>query len=160
MKNTKNITKIIITCTNHNDPSDSSILTITATSISCKYTKNPKRHSFDWSYQSGSYEFMSIFSNIAEITQKYIEQTLEINQESQYNFSIIYDDNTDFTIRHFPSTMMSEELFGEIHKLVPQLDELPPEYDTNETLKKRIEDLGGDFEHTVRFEDTEGDDID
>ena len=55
---------------------------------------------------------------------------------------------------------MFEDLFGEIHKLIPPLEEIPMGFDTNETAEKRIEDLDGDYKEPVRFEDTEGNAID
>lgn len=157
MQNTKNISKITIDYTPYYP--DGSVLTITPTSISCEY-KDKGFRSFDWSYQSNSHEFKCIFEKIIELAKKHLEPTPEKEQADQYEILITYDDNIDFSITHTTSYIMFEDLFSEIHKLIPPLEEIPMGFDTEETAEKRIEDLDGDYKEPVRFEDTEGNAID
>ena len=157
MEKTKNIIKIIIHYTSCYG--DGSILTITETSISCKDISTNSNLD-DWSFQSNSYKFRWIFSKITELIQNHLEPTSEKDQADQYEFSITYDDNTNFIIKHSTSYIMFEDLFCEIHKLIPSFEEIPMGFDTDETYSKRVEDLDGDMVNKVSREELEGYDID
>ena len=66
----------------------------------------------------------------------------------------------NFVIKHAASKIDFDELFDEIHKLIPSFEDIPREIETRKSLIKRIEDLDGDYVEPVRFEDTEGNAID
>lgn len=158
MENTKKISKITI----YYFPHDSKVSTfnITVTPMSCELKGEDYPSPDGQSYVSISKEFTEIFSNITEITQKYLEPTPEDGKSKHYEISITYDDNSNFVIKHAASKIDFDELLDEIHKLIPSFEEIPEELETRKSLIKRIEDLGGDYVEPVRFEDTEGNAID
>ena len=155
MENTKNISKITIYYTAYD--STVSTFNITITPISCELKGKDYPSPDGLSFVSVSKEFSEIFSNITEIIQKYLKPTPEHSYSNHYEISITYDDNSNFVITHAASKINFDELFNEIHKLIPSFEELPRELETRESLEKRIEDLDGDMVNPILFEDIYGD---
>ena len=161
MQNTKNITKIIIDYKTFY--SAGSRLTITNSSISYKDKHNKDDNddiTYDWGYETNSKNFRIAFIKITETVRKYLEPTPEISGSNQYNILVEYDDGEKDNQKHSKHDDMFEDLFCEIHKLIPMVEDIPSEFDTEETAKNRIEDLAGDMEHKVPYEETERYDID
>ena len=157
MESTRNITKIILDYVSRNPYRANSIIIVT--SKSCEY-KDGEDSSCNWLYQSNSFGFRYIFRNITNIVQKHLEPTPENNKSDYYEISITYDDNTKFVIKHATCNQNLEDLFSEIHKLIPSLEDIPQAFHTEETYRKQKEDLGGDMVNKVPYEVSKEYDID
>ena len=157
MESTRNITKIILDYVSRNPYRANSIIIVT--SKSCEY-KDGEDSSCNWLYQSNSFGFRRVFSNITEIVQKHLEPTSENTESDYYEISITYNDNTKFAIKHATCNQNLEELFSEIHKLIPSFEDIPQAFHTNETYRKQKQDLDGDMVNKVPYEESEGYDID
>ena len=157
MENTKNIIKIIIDC--HPLYDYGSILTITNTSISYEY-KGSCAELSNWSYNATSKKFGFVFGNICELVEKLSIPVPNNIPVTIYEFSIIFDDNNKSTINTITNHDILDKLLNEIHKLIPEVDGVPSEFDSKSNPKNKSEDLYWDYAELVLFEDINGDDID
>ena len=157
MENTKNITKIIIDC--HPLYGSGSILTITKTSISYE-SKKDCDGLFNWSYNVTSRLFGYGFGNICELVEKLSIPVPNNIPVTIYEFSITFDDNSKATINTITNHDILDKLLNEIHKLIPEVDGVPSEFDSKSNPKNKSEDLYWDYAEPVLFEDINGDDID
>lgn len=155
MENTKNISKITIYYTAYD--STVSTFNITITPISCELKGKDYPSPDGLSFVSVSKEFTEIYTNITEIIQKYLKPTPEESYSHHYEISITYDDNSNFVIKHAARKIDFDELFDEIHKLIPSFEDIPRELETDKSYQKRVEDLDGDMVNPVLFEDIYGD---
>ena len=158
MENTKKISKITIYCIPHN--SKVSTFNVAVTPMSCELKGEDYPSPDGQSYVSISKEFTEIFSSITEIIQQYLEPTPEDSTSAHYEISITYDDDSNFSIKHATTQIDFDELLNEIHKLIPSFEEIPPELETLESLRKKREDLGGDMVNKVPYEVSKEYDID
>lgn len=154
MENTKNITKIIIDC--HPLYGSGSILTITKTSISYE-SKKDCDGLFNWSYNVTSRLFGYGFGNICELVEKLSIPVPNNTPVTIYEFSITFDDNSKATINTITNHDILDALLNEIHKLIPEVEGVPSEFDSKSNPKNKEEDLDGDTENPVLFEDIYGD---
>lgn len=154
MENTKNITKIIIDC--HPLYDCGSILTITKTSISYESKKDSDGF-FNWSYNVTSKLFGYGFGNICELAEKLSIPVPNNIPVTIYEFLITFDDNSKSTINNITNHDILDALLNEIHKLIPEIEGVPLEFDSKSNPKNKTEDCGGDMVNRVLFEDVYGD---
>ena len=138
MENTKNITKIIIDC--HPLYDCGSILTITKTSISYEY-KGSCAELSNWSYNATSKKFGYGFGNICELVKKLSIPVPYNIPVTIYEFLITFDDNSNSTINNITNHDILDALLNEIHKLIPEIEGVPSEFDSKSNPKNKTEDL-------------------
>ena len=138
MENTKKITKIVIDCTPLG--AYGSILTITNTSISYK-SKGACDEFFDWSYNVTSRLFGYGFGNICELVKKLSIPVPYNIPVTIYEFLITFDDNSNSTINNITNHDILDALLNEIHKLIPEVEGVPSEFDSKSNPKNKTEDL-------------------
>ena len=105
-------------------------------------------------------KFGFVFGNICELVEKLSIPVPNNIPVTIYEFSIIFDDNSKSTINTITNHDILDMLFNETHKLIPEVDGVPSEFDSKSNPKNKSEDLYGDYAEPVRFEDTEGNAID
>ncbi len=138
MGNIRNNKKIIIDC----KPLGcyGSILTITDTAISYEY-KGSCAELSNWSYKATSKKFGFVFGKIAELVQELSNPVPDNIPTTIYEFLIICDDDSKFTINNITNHDILDALLNEIHKLIPPVEGIPSEFDSIKNPKNRLEDL-------------------
>lgn len=154
MENSRYITKIVIDCIPVGGYG--STLTVTDTTISYEYKGSCTRLS-NWSYTAKSMKFGFVFKNICELVQELSIPVPNNMQVTIYEFLITCNDDSKFTINNITNHDILDKLLNEIHKLIPEVDGVPLEFDSKSNPKNKVEDLDGDTVNPVLFEDIYGD---